>query len=350
MTAPATLTGWVVVPGWEGALLAELGVAPGARRSPRWPGLITTWGTAVAPDVTTPDPAFSLQVLPDAKQVKGEGTKELAVGAAALVEPILQADGAPIVLHVYVPDRVAYRNVAGQAAVLEAAFGEQLKALGLLDRLVASRRSRFADSHLVQLALVGRTSLLVSAARPRTTADGTMQPAPFVAGAAPVPEDRTAPSRANRKLVEGFAWLGAAPEAGQTVVDLGGAPGGWAFTALTCGAAVTAVDRSALSPPALGHPKLTMVIGNAFTYRPPGPVDWLLCDVICEPARTIDLVDRWVGEGLCGAVVATLKFKGEGDYPAIGVARARLARHGWFLRIKHLRNHNNEAAILMRRR
>jgi hypothetical protein len=51
--------------------------------------------------------------------------------------------------------------------------------------------------------------------------------------------------------------------------------------------------------------------------------------------------------GLCQSLVATLKFKGDADYAAIAEARTRLARHRWpFLRIKHLRNHNNEAVIL----
>ena len=45
-----------------------------------------------------------------------------------------------------------------------------------------------------------------------------------------------------------------------------------------------------------------MIVGNAFTYAPPAAVDWLLCDVICEPPRTIELVDRWMREGRCRRV------------------------------------------------
>ena len=80
------------------------------------------------------------------------------------------------------------------------------------------------------------------------------------------------------------------------------------------------------------------------------PVDWLLCDVICTPDKTIELCDQWMAADLCRSVVATLKFKGSADYPAIAAARTRLGRHGWpFLRIKHLRNHHNEAVILATR-
>ena len=354
--APGALTGLVAVVGFEGALLAELGL--GAKSDgPRWPGLVTT-----RRPVSLPDPAFALQLLPNAVQVAGDSVRQLVETADAALAEQLESSTGPIRLHAFVPDRIAYRNVAGRAALLESGFVEHLRAhrRRVSRRLLAPEGSAGAGASpvatgegpllQVQLALVGRSSLLVSAAHPQPLPTGGSNLSPFAAGTAPVPEDRAAPSRAYRKLVEGFAWMDTAPSAGQTCVDLGGAPGGWAFTALSRGAQVTAVDRSPLAPPAAGHPQLAMVIGNAFSYRPAAPVDWLLCDVICEPAKTIALVEQWVAEGLCRNVVATLKFKGTSDYPAIAQARATLARQGWpFLRIKHLRNHNNEAVILMRR-
>ena len=93
-----------------------------------------------------------------------------------------------------------------------------------------------------------------------------------------------------------------------------------------------------------------MVQGNAFTYQPPHPVDWLLCDVICEPARTVELVDRWITHGWCRAVVATVKFKGSDSYGLLAPAVERLARHGWrHLRVKHLFRHHNEVALMLLR-
>jgi 23S rRNA (cytidine2498-2'-O)-methyltransferase len=347
---PGTLTGFVAVVGFEPALLAELGLA--RADGPRWPGLVTT-----RQSLPRVDPAFALQRMPEAIQIAGDSIGVLVEAVDRALADQLEGGAGPIRLHVFVPDRIAYRNIAGRAALLESGFVEHLRqrrrkvsrrllTAGATDDLVEG-----ADGLLqVQLALVGRTSLLISAAEPQTLPTGGTDVAPFVAGTAPVPEDRAAPSRAYRKLVEGFAWLGASPAAGETCVDLGGAPGGWAFTALARGARVIAVDRSPLAPPAAGHPNLTMVLGNAFTYRPPAPVDWLLCDVICEPAKTIALVEHWIDQGLCRRVVATLKFKGSGDYAAIAQARTKLATKGWpFLRIKHLRNHNNEAVILMKR-
>ncbi|HEY0705856.1 MAG TPA: SAM-dependent methyltransferase [Polyangia bacterium] len=340
----APLTGYVTAPGFEAALLAELGA--GKLDGPRWPSLVTTRSKAKAAD-----PAFALQVIPAATQVRGESVRDLVVAADEILADRLEAGDGPIVVHAYVPDAAAYRTVSGRAALLGSSYADHLRQhRRRVSRRLTTTADAFSEAIVVQLVLVGRTSLLVSASKPQPLATGGFDLAPWPGGVAAVDESRAAPSRAYRKLVESFAWLGAAPERGQTCVDLGGSPGGWAFTALTRGASVIAVDRSPLSPPAAGHPKLAMVIGNAFTYRPPGPVDWLLCDVICEPEKTIALVERWIDEGLCTAVIATLKFKGAGDYGRIGEARTRLAKRRWdSLRIKHMRHHNNEAVIMMRR-
>jgi 23S rRNA (cytidine2498-2'-O)-methyltransferase len=343
-----SLTGFVATVGFESALWDELG--GGKADGPRWPGLLTTRRKVAI------DPAFALQTLPAAAQVSADSVAGLAAAADEVIDERWEAGDGPVHVHVFVPDRFAYRTIAGRAALLEKALLERLreKRRHVLRRLVRTPApiadEAFADTLVVQLALVGRTSLLVSASAPRRLPTGGFDIVPFPGGSAPVPEDKTAPSRAYRKLVEGFGWLGRAPGTGETCVDLGGSPGGWAYTALKAGASVTAVDRSPLHPPAAGHPALTMVLGNAFTYRPAAPVDWLLCDVICEPKKTIALLERWMSEGLCRFVSATLKFKGSADYPAIAEARARLVRQGWaFLRIKHLRNHSNEAVILARR-
>src|SRR5262249_22824961 len=136
---------------------------------------------------------------------------------------------------------------------------------------------------LVQLLALARGRLLASAASPRALAHGGVDLAPWPAGAAPVEVDRAPPSRPYQKLEEALAWMGRAPAPGELCVDLGAAPGGWTATALKRGARVVAVDRAPLE---IGpHPDLDTVIGNAFTYEPPRPADWLLSDVVCEPAR-----------------------------------------------------------------
>lgn len=343
-----TLHALVTSPGYEDALLAELGRPRGAMR---WPGVV---GVREAEGGSgSVDPVFARQQLPDAVQVKGESVSALVDESYRVVRDEL--DGVEgFTVHAYVPDPEEYGHLAGRARLV----GEGLMALVRERRRRAFRRfvpaeeagGRWGALHLLQLALVGRTSLLVSLARPGALARGGFDLAPWPAGIAPVAEDKAAPSRAYGKLEESFAWLGEAPAAGESCVDLGGAPGGWAWKALQRGARVTAVDRAALAPPAAGHPGLTMVQGNAFTYEPPAPAHWLLCDVICEPARTVELVDRWVARGWCRAAVATMKFKGEGGYHLLAQAVARLAAHRpRYLRLKHLFRHHNEAVILLLR-
>ncbi len=332
--------------GVEPALASELGrsVAPG----PRWPAVFTAGAPLVGQD-----PVFALQQLPAASHVQADSVQALAEAAFGCVAGRLEAEARPFTLHAYVPEPRAYRTLAGRAALLGKAFLELLR-----DRRRRLLRSylpwaevpAFEGVDLVQLALVGRGSLLVSVARPTRLRGGGLDLAPWPGGRAPVPDDRRAPSRAYRKLREAFAWMGVAPGEGDVCVDLGGAPGGWAWTALQNGARVVAVDRAALQAPAAGHPGLTAQTGDAFSYRPPGPVDWLMCDVICRPERTADLCETWMTSGWCRRLVATLKLKGRDDDQQLLAIRKRLARAGWpYLRFKHLANHNNEVAILARR-
>jgi 23S rRNA (cytidine2498-2'-O)-methyltransferase len=337
------LQAFVVPLGHEPALQVEL---PGRLAGPRWPGLLTS-----RDQLPLVDPAFALQQLPGAYWVRGDSLAAVARAAAAQVAPLLAATETPWLLHTFVPDPEAYRTLSPLVGSLWEAFLSELRRIA---PAVVSRQApadaRFGDDPLVQLALVGKTALLVSCARPRALPWGGLDLAPWPGGRAPVPSDRRAPSRAYRKLVEGFAWLGAAPGPGERCVDLGGSPGGWAWTALARGASVVAVDRSPLEPPAAGHHALKAIVGDAFAYRPQEPADWLLCDVICRPERTIELAESWMREGLCRRLVATLKFTGTGDYAAIERARQRLQLPGWrFLRLKHMAHHHNEVAILARR-
>jgi 23S rRNA (cytidine2498-2'-O)-methyltransferase len=100
-------------------------------------------------------------------------------------------------------------------------------------------------------------------------------------------------------------------------VDLGASPGSWSDVALGRGAAVLAVDRAPLRADLMSDPRLTFRKGDAFTFEPEQPVDWLLCDVIAAPQRTIDLLLRWVRQRRTRRFVVTLKFKGTEDYPLL---------------------------------
>jgi 23S rRNA (cytidine2498-2'-O)-methyltransferase len=140
---------------------------------------------------------------------------------------------------------------------------------------------------------------------------------PFSKGAIPIGSDKAAPSRAFTKLVEAELRLGRRIEAGETCVDLGASPGSWSYVALNRGARVLAVDRSPLRDDLMRHSKLTFHKGDAFSFVPDAPVDWLLCDVIAAPERSIELVLDWARLRRTRHFVVTIKFKGTDDYAVL---------------------------------
>lgn len=62
--------------------------------------------------------------------------------------------------------------------------------------------------------------------------------------------------------------LGAWPKKDQFCLDLGGCPGGWAWTCARLGAQVVSVDRTALTEQVMRNKKVEFRKGNAFSVRP----------------------------------------------------------------------------------
>lgn len=145
-------------------------------------------------------------------------------------------------------------------------------------------------------------------------------------GSIPVAEDRSAPSRAFAKLTEALERLGRGMGPGDHCVDLGASPGGWSHVALGRGARVTAVDRSPLRDDLMRAPRLEFIRGDAFSFRPDRPVDWLVCDVIAAPERSAAMLLEWLERSDTRWFVVTLKLKGEVDRARLAAIRRDLAR------------------------
>jgi len=179
---------------------------------------------------------------------------------------------------------------------------------------------------------------------------GGLDLAPWPGGDAPVAIDRVPPSRAYQKLEEAFLWLGREPRPGEVCADLGASPGGWTATLLKRGPRVVAVDRAPLDPPVARNPRVASVIGNAFTYEPSSPVDWMVSDVVCEPPRALALAERWLSSGWCRNLIVTVKFKGQTGYGVLdGLPERLVAAGGRFARVKQLAHNKNEVTILAHR-
>jgi len=133
----------------------------------------------------------------------------------------------------------------------------------------------------------------------------------FVHGQRRMADDDLAPSRSYLKVEEAYIILGREPAAGETVCDLGAAPGGWSFSAAKRGARVVAIDNGPLKGGALGHAAIEHLMEDAFRFAPRAgeTFDWLFCDMLEEPHHVLQhIVAPWLGRGWCRRFVINLKF------------------------------------------
>ena len=336
-------------PGFEAALAAEVPPDWQAQADPIWPGLVH----AREPGLDAPpcDPVFARQQLPAAHALQGASVAALAEAAYARCEAAVDRAAGPFTLHAFAltgaDPRLHNRAELVGAETLALLRQRRRRASRVYQPPDQAAPSFGALALVIQLVLLEREGGYLSVAPPGPLGRGGWLLAPWPGGVAPVADDRRPPSRAYRKLEEAFCWMSDQPRAGELCVDLGGAPGGWSYTALKRGARVVAVDRSPLAPELLRDSRLTMIEGNAFTYEPPRPVDWLLSDVVCEPPRALALIERWVNRRACRKLVVTVKFKGRDGYGFLDAVRAALAQAPvGRARIKHLMHNKNEVTVM----
>lgn len=127
------------------------------------------------------------------------------------------------------------------------------------------------------------------------------------------------PTRAYLKLWEAFTRLGKMPKPGDSCIDLGSSPGGWTWALAKLGAKVISVDRSEITATINSMPGVQFIQGNAFTIDPAQfeRMDWICSDVICEPAKLLALVQRWLLLHAEANFLCSVKFKGETDYKTL---------------------------------
>ena len=184
-------------------------------------------------------------------------------------------------------------------------------------------------SHLGAWTLLAPDRLLASATKTSAVPNGAWR---FI-------EDRVGPpSRAYLKLWEALTRMGQYPGPGDACLDLGAAPGGWTWVLASLGASVTAVDKAPLDPAVAAMPGVSALQESAFALEPRA-VDWLVCDVIAYPARTLALLERWLP--LARRAVCTVKFQGETDH----ATAARIAELPG-VRLVHLFHNKHELTVL----
>jgi len=292
---------------------------------------------------TAPRPvlAFARQCLPDATERRAESIRAWAELLWATVSRL--PDQQPWRLHV-VPHYGARHAGQSRCQLIRQALVELLrrKRRGLLRTLQLEPVPFAPTDSLVQLLLLGPERGLLSVAPAPWPWQLRQLLSPFPKGQVAVPRNKAPPSRAYAKLIEAELRLGCRIGPGELCVDLGAAPGSWTYVAVRRGARVIAVDRAPLRPDLMRHPRVEFHRGNAFTFRPSQPVDWLLCDVIAAPSRTIALLLDWVHHRLARRFVVTIKFKGHSDYGLLEPLKQQLAAACAEFWLKRLCSNKNE--------
>jgi 23S rRNA (cytidine2498-2'-O)-methyltransferase len=299
------------------------------------------------------DPALARQAMPHAHVVTGSNANDLAATIldrlAATTSGVVLVEGD---VEVTVPEMERRGSNALEEHPLEAA---RIDLDAVLRAKVTGRRAKRGDTapstgHRLRVLLVDAWSAWVSVAPAPVGPALLSWPSPFPGGRALDERAANAPSSAHRKLDEALAWLDTAPSSDDVVLDLGAAPGGWSWAALRRGARVIAVDRADMDPEIVKHERLEHVRADAFKYVPERQPTWLLCDVIAEPERSLEVVARAVQSTALRALVVTLKLKRPVKLDVIKRARA-LCRTtpGFFGRTKSLAANKLEVTVMMRR-
>lgn len=323
-------------------LLDELRRAlPGTRLAHPAPGFVAIEGVASPPLL-----AFARQALPHARVVP---IPSIRLAAEAIAEEVLSQvpDDAPWRLHV-APCYGAANAGQHRCHLIDQAVVDILRR-----RRKQRLRLRVPDGApsqpgegWCQWLLTSPDQAMASVLKPADAAAWRASLVPYPAGDIPVAVDKAAPSRAFAKLVEAEIRLGQRIQPGQTVVDLGACPGSWTHWAVAQGARVVAVDRSPLREDLMSHAGVRFVQGDAFRFEPADTVDWLVCDVIAAPQRSIDLALQWARQRWARRLVVTIKFKGDADYPLLDQLKSGLAPACLEFRLARLCANRNEACVM----
>jgi len=229
------------------------------------------------------------------------------------------------------PDTNEGKELSGVCRALAVPLGDALRASGAL-----AERDAAAESG-------ARARLHVLFADGAHVYVGTSEPpwgSRWPMGIPRLRMPRGAPSRSALKLAEAFVtFLGdAEPELlrpGMRAVDLGAAPGGWTWQLAHRGLRVTAVDNGPLKGEVRDDPLVTHLRADGLSWVPKRPVDWLVCDIVWQPATIASLVARWIGEGRARHAVFNLKLPMRKRYDEVrrceAIVRDALAK----ARVKH---------------
>jgi 23S rRNA (cytidine2498-2'-O)-methyltransferase len=283
--------------GFEGLLLREmegLGLAP-AESGPGW---ALSGGTEAA-CIELRAAAFPHAILESPASVSGERVNQLAQGVLDLFSDSLRGEKIDARWPCIFAGGQDVTGLGRRVSAVEAAFLELLrKKLGRIAKLATPEKPRVGPARglFVWFTDFGKAQVARSA---------------YMSGQCRMADDDAAPSRSYLKIEECYGIIGAEPAQGETVCDLGAAPGGWSYSAAKRGARVVAVDNGPLKGGALGNPLIDHRRADAFGFSPgkDARYDWLFSDMLEDPHKVLkSIVVPWLSGGWCRRFVVNLKF------------------------------------------
>jgi 23S rRNA (cytidine2498-2'-O)-methyltransferase len=316
--------------------LAREAEAAGAMIAEQGPG----WARLAAA-VPTEVWAFPHLTLRDPVEVRGESVNALAQRVAEYFLASLRGERIEAAWPCVWQGPAEIVGLGRRISSVEAAFGELLKKkLARIAKLAAFELPRGVGpvrGLMVYFTDFGRAFVAREA---------------FAHGQRRMADDDLAPSRSYLKVEEAYIVLGREPAAGETVVDLGAAPGGWSYSAAKRGAKVIAIDNGPLKGGALDHPLIEHRLEDAFKFAVPEGVtyDWLFCDMVEEPHNVLrNIIEPWLAHGWCRRFVINLKF-GRVDPIAfmreLRTAGSPLMQRAPATRIRHLYHDREEFTLV----
>jgi 23S rRNA (cytidine2498-2'-O)-methyltransferase len=352
--------------GYESLLERELGAAGlvVVEKGPGWARAELVGGDPVRHSLE--EMAFPQLTLVTTSELLGESVNALAQQLAGYFFESLRGERLETAWPCIFQAVPEVPGLGRRASAVEKAFGELLKKkLARVARLAAPELPRGAGQArglFVFFADFGRVFVAREA---------------WSGGQRRMADDDAAPSRSYLKIEEAYIVLGREPQSGETVVDLGAAPGGWCYSAAKRGARVIAVDNGPLKGGALNHPLIEHVQADAFGYRPSfakasavapfGKLramadksegathetmgcDWLFCDLVEEPHHVMqNIVAPWLSSSWCRRFVINLKFGHVDSLALLGEVRAKdspFVRHATSVRIRHLYHDREEFTLV----
>lgn len=288
---------------------------------------------------------FSIQALPDSQEIRASS---ISLWASAIMENLIKRFGEHPprwALHIFEPDSCATgKKFARQTRIAEA----------LIETLKKRRRSYLKTMReqvsevdtLVQVLTVTPEFGYISIADNQTRRLYGANLSSDYAGFTTIDDDKRPPSRAFKKIREAINVFGLSVQRGQTAVDLGASPGGWTYVMRQYGVKVTAIDRSPLDASLARDKGIVCLTGDALSWLPPDPVDWLVCDVITAPINTFKLLKEWISRGACRNFCVTVKFKGAPDFDTLMRLASFLKSSCQWFDAKQLTNNKNELTVV----